>query len=75
MNITVTTARFNWLSAWRTYRQSGFLRCASVYGRDAAVLCSEVNIQRHNPPFPYAPLRDRLRCYKFHSYKFDSSAF
>ena len=70
MNITVTTARFNWFAAWSCYRQSGFLRCASIYGRDAAVLCCDVNLQRHTPPFPYAPLRDRLRCYKF-----DSSAF
>lgn len=70
MNITVTTARFNWASAWRTYREGGFMRCASVFGRDTAVLCSEVNIHRQNPPFPYAPLRDRLQCYKF-----DSSAF
>lgn len=70
MNITVTDPQFNWLSAWRTYRESGFMRCASVYGKDTAVLCSEVNIQRNNPPFPYASMRDRLRCYKF-----DNSAF
>ena len=58
------TARFNWLSAWTCYRGSGFLGCASTYGKETAILCSEVNCRRHNPPFPFASLRDRLRCFK-----------
>ena len=66
MNITVTTARFNWFSAWRTYRESGFLRCASVFGKDTAILCSEVNTRRHNPPFPFASIHDRLQHFKLY---------
>jgi hypothetical protein len=40
------------------------MRCASIYGKDTASLCSEINCQRHNPPFPFASLRDRLQCFK-----------
>ena len=64
MNITVTTARFNWFSAWSCYREAGFMRCVSIYGKDTALLCSEINTRRHNPPFPFASLRDRLQCFK-----------
>jgi len=53
-----------WLAAWRTYRESGWLRSVSLDGKDVARLCSEANIQRHNAPYPYASLRDRLQCYK-----------
>ena len=53
-----------WYAAWRTYRESGWLRSVSLDGKDAARLCSEANIQRHNAPYPYASLRDRLQCYK-----------
>lgn len=53
-----------WLAAWRTYRESGWLRSVSLDGKDAARLCSEANIQRHNASYPYASLRDRLQCYK-----------
>ena len=53
-----------WYAAWRTYRESGWLRSVSLDGKDAARLCSESNIQRHNAPYPYASLRDRLQCYK-----------
>ena len=53
-----------WLAAWRTYRESGWLRSVSLDGKAAARLCSETNIQRHNAPYPYASLRDRLQCYK-----------
>jgi hypothetical protein len=65
MNITVTTARFSWFSAWSCYREAGFMRCAAIYGKDTASICSEINCQRHNPPFPFASLRDRLQCFKF----------
>ena len=51
-------------AAWRTYRESGWLRSVSLVGKDAARLCSEPNIQRHNAPYPYASLRDRVQCYK-----------
>jgi hypothetical protein len=64
MTITITTARFNWFSAWSCYREAGFMRCASIYGKDTACLCSEINCRRHNPPFPFASLRDRLQCFK-----------
>jgi hypothetical protein len=63
MTITITTARFNWFSAWSCYREAGFMRCAAIYGKDTACLCSEINCRRHNPPFPFASLRDRLQCY------------
>jgi len=53
-----------WLAAWRTYRESGWLRSVSLDGKDTARLCSEANIQRHNAPYPYASLRDRLACFK-----------
>ena len=53
-----------WYAAWRTYRESGWLRSVSLDGKAAAHLCSEANIQRHNAPYPYASLRDRLQCYK-----------
>ena len=53
-----------WYAAWRTYRESGWLRSVSLDGKDAARLCSETNIQRHNAPYPYASLRDRVQCYK-----------
>lgn len=53
-----------WYAAWRTYRESGWLRSVSLDGKDAARLCSEAKIQRHNVPYPYASLRDRLQCYK-----------
>ena len=53
-----------WYAAWRTYRESGWLRSVSLDGKDAARLCSESNVQRHNAPYPYASLRDRLQCYK-----------
>ena len=56
--------RKQWLVAWRTYRESGWLRSVSLDGKDAARLCSEANVQRHNDPYPYASLRDRLQCYK-----------
>ena len=53
-----------WYAAWRTYRESGWLRSVSLDGKAAARLCSEANIQRHNAPYPYASLRDRVQCYK-----------
>ena len=53
-----------WYAAWRTYRESGWLRSVSLDGKAAARLCSEANIQRHNADYPYASLRDRLQCYK-----------
>jgi hypothetical protein len=64
MTIIITTARFNWFSAWSCYREAGFMRCASIYGKDTALLCSEINTRRNNPPFPFASLRDRLQCFK-----------
>jgi len=57
-------SRKQWLLAWRTYREAGFRRSAVLDGKDVACLCSEANIQRHNDPYPYASLRDRLQCYK-----------
>jgi len=62
--------RKQWLTAWRTYRESGWLRSVSLDGKDTARLCSEVNIQRHNYPYPYASLRDRLQYYRL-MHRFD----
>ena len=53
-----------WLAAWRTYRESGWLRSVLLDGKDTARLCSEANIQRHNYPYPHASLRDRLQYYR-----------
>ena len=57
-------SRKQWRMAWRTYREAGFRRSAMLDGKDVACLCSEINTRRHTPPFPHAPLRDRLQCYK-----------
>ena len=57
-------SRKQWLLAWRTYREAGFRRSAMLDGKDVALLCTEINCRRHDPPFPFASLRDRLQCFK-----------
>lgn len=57
-------SRKKWLIAWRTYREAGFRRSLVLDGKETACLCSEINIRRNTPPFPFAPLRDRLQCFK-----------